>query len=225
MKKLIAFFLCIVASFSLCACDSSPTTTQGSTDVQKSETATDIKSDLAEQMKVVEYTCVVDDSFRYYVMLITNDSDKVVEVEANITAKGESNINIGAYSDGLGAIAPGQTSCIWTTFDEYDTIKSFDYALTVEETINKPIYSDVTVDYNVTETKVVATATNNGTETASYVWFDVVYLKDGEMVGFSEISLMNADSKLTAGTSTTGEGECYSETGFDTIAVALNGHK
>lgn len=176
-------------------------------------------------MKVVEFTCVVDDSFRYYVMLITNDSDKVVEVEANIIAKDESNADIGAYSDGVGAIAPGQTSCIWTTFDEYDTIKSFAYTLTVEETSNEPIYSDVTVDYNVTETKVVATATNSGTETASFVWFDVVYLKNGKMVGFSEISLMNADSKLTAGTLITGEGECYSETGFDTIAVALNGRK
>ena len=232
MRKFEVLFVGVVLSLALTACGSSTSTTNGSSNVPKPEVVaeTDTSSEtetpaLAEQMKVDDYTCVIDDSFRYYVMFITNDSDKVVNVEANIVAKDEANTNVGAYEEGVGAIAPGQTSCIWTTFDEYDAIESFDYALTVEETGDGSIYNDVAIEYNTTDTKVVATATNSGTDPANFVWFDVVYLKDGKMVGFSEISLMDSDNQLAAGQSITGEGECYSETGFDSVVVALNGRK
>lgn len=231
MKKSKVLFAGVVLSLALTACGSSTSTTSGSTDVPpevvtEADTSSETEAPaLAQQMKVDDYTCVIDDSFRYYVMFITNNSDKVVNVEANIVAKDEASSDAGAYTEGVGAVAPGQTSCIWTTFDEYDTIKSFDYALTVEETGDKSIYNDVAIEYTTTDTKVVATATNSGTDTANFVWFDVVYLKDGEMVGFSEISLMDSDSQLAAGQSITGEGECYSETGFDSVVVALNGRK
>ncbi len=86
-------------------------------------------------------------------------------------------------------VAPGQTAGIWTTFDEWDKIDSFDYVLSVsEEKEYSPVYSDLSVDYNTTDSGIVASVTNNGTSAADYVWMDVVYLKDGKMVNFSELS-------------------------------------
>ena len=181
---------------------------------------------LSEQMSITEYSCVIDDSFRYYIMFIENNSDKCVKVEANIVAKDEAGANIGAYQESVGGVAPGQTSCIWTTFDEWDIINSFDYDLSVaEQPLENSIYNDVSFDYNTTENKIIVTATNNGAEPAEFVWFDVVFLKDGEMVNFREISLMNDEQQLLPGASITNEGECFSENGFDEVVYAVNGRR
>ena len=226
MKKSIIVFLAIVVCLSLCACDST-STTQGRTTIQETNSpTTEQTATLAEQMTVTDYTCVVADSFCYYVMFMKNDSEECVSVEANIVAKDETGANISAYSESVYAVAPGQTSCIWTTFDEWDTIKSFEYTLAVDkESIERSIYNDISFDYNTTENKVIATATNNGNETATFIWFDVVFLKNGEMVGFGEISLMDNDCELLPGATITNEAECYSENGFDDVVIAVNGRK
>ncbi len=226
MKKSIVVFLAIVVCLSLCACGSTSTTQGGTTIQDTTSSTTEQTATLAEQMTVTDYTCVVADSFRYYVMFVKNDSEECVSVEANIVAKDEAGANIGAYSESVYAVAPGQTSCIWTTFDEWDTIKSFEYTLAVDkESIERSIYNDVSFDYNTTENKVIATATNNGNETATFIWFDVIFLKNGEMVGFGEISLMDNDSELLPGATITNEAECYSENGFDDVVIAVNGRK
>lgn len=227
MRKPIIILLFVALCFSLSSC-SSTDTTGASTDGQKGDvsSAEEPKVELAEQMAVTDYSCVVDDSFCYYVLFIKNDSEECVTVEANIVAKNETGASIATYSESVQAVAPGQTSCIWTTFDEWDTIKGFDYALSVKkDALDNSIYTDVSIDYDTADTKVIATATNSGSDTATFVWFDVVYLKDGKMVGFSEISLMDDSCQLAAGQSITGEGECYSNTGFDDVAIALNGRK
>jgi len=227
MRKVILTLIVAVLCISLCSC-SSTSTIQGNTEIQTSETiSTEEKTvDLADQMSITDYTCVISETFRYYVMFVKNDSEECVSVEANIVAKNETGENVSAYSESVYAIAPGQTSCIWTTFDEWEIIKSFDYTLTVEKELSeKSVFNDLTIEYNTTDNKVIATATNNGNTAANFVWFDVVFLKDGEMVGFGEISLMNDNSELPPGRSITNEAECYSENGFDEIVTALNGRK
>lgn len=222
MKKLIILACCIIVVMT--GCEKSPSTISSSLDVGDSRVEETASPTLAEQMKITEYTCIIDDSFRYYVMFIRNESDKTVSVETNITAKDSEDKPIGAYSDSVLAIAPMQTSCIWTTFDEGGAIKGFDYTLSVsEENRMKSIYDDVTIDYNLTNNKIVASATNSGDKSADFVWLNVVFLKDGEMVGFCELSLMNNNSQLPPGTTLSAEGELYSETGFDDVVVALNG--
>ena len=77
-------------------------------------------------MSTQDYSCTVDDSFMYYVMYVTNNSDKVVSIDLNVTAFDSSGSMVGSSSDGTKAVAPGQTAGIWTTFDEWDKIDSFD---------------------------------------------------------------------------------------------------
>lgn len=184
------------------------------------------ETDYAEYLDVNEYSCVVDESFVYYVMYVTNTSEKVLSAEMNVTAFDEAGNMVGAYDERTLAVAPGQTAGMWITFDEWDLIKSFEYVLDVkEETDYAPVYEDLVFDYNVTDNKVVASMTNNGTEAAEYVWVDVVYLKDGQMVNFSELSFMNDNCKLLPGATLSAEGECYYDGGFDEIALAINGRK
>lgn len=87
-------------------------------------------------MSTQDYSCTVDDSFMYYVMYVTNNSDKVVNIDLNVTALDSSGSMVGSSSDGTKAVAPGQTAGIWTTFDEWDKIDSFDYTLSVSDKRN-----------------------------------------------------------------------------------------
>lgn len=222
------FALILMAVLCLGGCSSSASTTTGSTDIDDSaeQSVTEETRDLADMMEVREYHCIVDDSFMYYVMYITNNSDKVVSIELNVTALDSSGNAVGSSNDNTYAVDVGQTAGIWTTFDECDKISSFDYTLSVSEEKNySPVYADLSIDYNTTDNGIVAEITNNGADAASFVWMDVVYLKGGEMVNFSELSFMNDNQELPAGTSLSVEGECYYDGGFDDVVIAVNGRK
>lgn len=180
--------------------------------------------DLSGYITTEEYSCIVDDSFRYYILFVTNTSDVTVKIDANILAHDENNQQIASYSEVIHAVAPNQTSCIWTTFDEWDSITSFDYNLQVQEQSSvSAIYDKVVIEYKLTDDKIIASATNQSEEVAKFVWLNVVFLKDGKMVNFRELSLMNDDCELLPSTTLSAEGICYSENGFDDVRIALNG--
>lgn len=222
-------YLTIIFMLALCmaGCGSSPSTTTGSVPVEDPPPETSAEeSSLADMMEVQEYYCNVDDSFMYYVMYITNNSDKVVSIEMNVTALDSSGGMVGSSSDGTRAVDVGQTAGIWTTFDEWNKISSFEYSLTVsEEKEYSPVYSDLEIDYNTTDMGIVAAVTNTGDAAASFVWMDVVYLKDGKMVNFSELSFMDDNQELQPGLKLSAEGECYSDSGFDDVVIAVNGRR
>lgn len=180
-------------------------------------------TNLSDSLKVSEYSCVVDEQFAYYVAFVTNTSDKTVDVEINITAKDADGKMVGSGSDRVLAVGSGQTSGLWTTFDDWKSIDSFEYVLNVSESSYQSIKDSVSFDHNATDNRVVVSATNNGEKDAEFVWVDVVFLKNGEMVDFREIMVTNSDSVLPAGQTLTGEGEIYSQDGFAEIILAYNG--
>ena len=94
-----------------------------------------------------------------------------------------------------------------------------------EEKDFSPVYDDLSIDYNTTDTGIVASVTNNATSAVDYVLMDVVYLKDGKMVNFSELSFMDDNQELQPGTTLSQEGTCYSDSGFDDVVIAINGRK
>lgn len=215
----------LLSAVLLVGCGNNTTTKNGNTAVDAA-TETEHKENLADMMETKEYSCTVDDSFMYYVMYVTNNSDKVVSIDLNVTALDSSGSMVGSSNDGTKAVAPGQTAGIWTTFDEWDKIDSFDYTLSVsEEKEYSPVYSDLSVDYNTTDSGIVASVTNNATSAVDYVLMDVVYLKDGKMVNFSELSFMDDNQELQPGTTLSQEGTCYSDSGFDDVVIAINGRK
>ena len=222
IKYLTALLLSAVL---LTGCGGGASAKNGNT-VVEAATEREQKTDLADLMNTQEYSCTVDDSFMYYVMYVTNNSDKVVSIDLNVTALDSFGSMVGSFSDGTKAVAPEQTAGIWTTFDEWDKIDSFDYTLSVsEEKEYSPVYSDLSINYNTTDNGIVASVTNNGDSAADYVWMDVVYLKDGEMVNFSELSFMDDNQELQAGATLSQEGTCYSDSGFDDVVIAINGRK
>lgn len=222
MKKLFIIFS--ILCMALVGCSSGPSSTSGSSDV--TEPIVEEPLNLIDEMDVEFYSCNIDDTFYYTILTVLNNSDKVVEMEANFIAKDSSGNNICATSAGNSAIAPGQTACIWSTIDYSSDIESFDYTLTVDKDIfNRSIFEDVSIEYNSVSNKVVITATNNGQETAHYVWGQVLFFKEGQLVNFNEPILTDDDSELKAGATITKEAECYSDVGFDDVKIFISGRK
>lgn len=219
----ISIMMCCIA---MVGCGSAPSSTSGSVDVTESVERTSEPMNLIDEMDVDFYSCNIDDTFYYTILTVTNNSDKVVKFEANFMAKDDLGNDIGATTADNKAIAPGQTACIWSTIDYTPDISSFDYTLTVDEdTENRSIYDDVLLEYNSVDDKVLITATNNGTDTAYYVWAQVLFFKDGQLVNFSEPMFTDDDSELKAGATSTQEAVCYSEGGFDNVKVFVSGRK
>lgn len=217
-------FLLLFAIF-LTGCGSGTYTQTGTSTIERIE-KTESEINLADMMEIQEYSCTVDNSFMYYILYVTNDSDTTVSIEMNVTALDSSGNMVGSSSDGTKAVEPGQTAGIWTTFDEWNKIESFDYTLTVsEETDYSPIYSDLAIDYNTTDSGVIVSVSNNSDNTAEFVWIDVVYLKNGKMVNFSELSFMDGNQQLLPGVTLSAEGTCYSDSGFDEVILAVNGRR
>lgn len=217
-------FLLLFAIF-LTGCGSEVSTKTSSYTIEPiAETETE--TNLSDMMDIQEYSCIVDDSFMYYIMYITNNSDKNISIEMNVTALDSSGNMVGSSSDGTKAVEPGQTAGIWTTFDEWNKIESFDYTLTVsEETEYSPIYSDLAIDYSTTDSGVIVSVSNSSDNTAEFVWVDVVYLKNGKMVNFSELSFMDDNQQLLPGVTLSAEGTCYSDSDFDEVVLAVNGRR
>lgn len=224
MKKLYLLIVALLTLVLLASCSSSETgsgSKSGSTEMSIVES--EPISNLADSLEIKDYSCVVSDTFAYYVAFITNNSEKTVDVEMNITAKDSDGRMVGSGTDKVFAIAQGQTSGIWTTFDDWKNIKTFDYNLDVTESAYQSIKEAISFDYNTTADRVVVSATNNGDKDANFVWVDVVFLNSGQMIGFGEISLMNDDCILKVGETRTGEAANYSEIEFDDAILAFNG--
>lgn len=229
MKLVKNIMLCIsimMCCITMVGCGSAPSSTSDSVDVTESAEHTSESMNLIDEMDVDFYSCSIDDTFYYTILTVTNNSDKVVKFEANFTAKDDLGNDIGATTADNKAIAPGQTACIWSTIDYAPNITSFDYTLTVDEDKdNRSIYNDVALEYNSVDDKILITATNNGTDTAYYVWAQILFFKDGQLVNFSEPMFTDNDSELKAGATSTQEAVCYSESGFDTVEVFISGRK
>ena len=95
----------LLSAILLVGCGNNTTTKNGNTAVDAA-TETEHKENLADMMETKEYSCTVDDSFIYYVMYVTNNSDKVVSIDLNVTALDSSGGMVGSSSDGTKAVAP-----------------------------------------------------------------------------------------------------------------------
>ena len=162
-------------------------------------------------MSTQDYSCTVDDSFMYYVMYVTNNSDKVVSIDLNVTALDSSGSMVGSSSDGTKAVAPGQTAGIWTTFDDgirlIVSITHCRYQRKRNTLLSILTYPLTTI----LPTAALCIRDKQRNFRRRLCMYGVVYLKDGKMVNFSELSFMDDNQELQPGTTLSQEGTCYSD--------------
>ena len=181
-----------------------------------------------ELLDIETYACPMYDEYCYYTMYITNNSDQLVKIGANMIAYDAQGNMIGASSDTVYALAPGQTTFVIADFNHWAQVQNIAYTLhvTEEDDYYRSIEA-IEFSYSQTADGVLITATNTADEDIVNVQARVVFLKDGKPVYVDSEFLCNADSLsvvISAGETVTVPVYSYADGGFDDVVIALRGH-
>lgn len=181
------------------------------------------ETDYLKQLEIKEYSYLSSGEYTYYFMVVKNNSDETLKLEANITAKDDSGNLIGAKSASQEAVEAGYSVCMYTTFDE-GIPSSFEYSMSAKpDDYFKPVLSDIKVETTQTENKVIVSCTNEGREAAQFVESRALFFKDGNLVNSGSIYCTDDDSELKVGSTIIEEIDSYEE--FDTVEVYLSGRR
>lgn len=195
----------------------------GSTTDASSESNSANTGDYAAQLDKEEYT--YDDGYgsTYHFIVLKNNSDQTLTIATNSVAYNGSGDKIGADSGHLDALGPQSEQLVIESFDNVSDVDHFDTTISASKA---KWYEDATanieVEADVLGDKVIITCTNNGDEPAQSVEGRVIFLKDGECVGFSTNYFMNEDGKLKPGESLTKQFDYYNGT-FDDAKYYIAG--
>lgn len=195
----------------------------GSASDDSSESNPSDAADYTAQLDKEEYT--YDDGYgsTYHFIVLKNNSDQTLTIATNSVAYNESGDKIGADSGHLDALGPQSEQLVIESFDNVSDVDHFDTTISASKA---KWYEDATanieVEADVLGDKVIITCTNNGDEPAQSVEGRVIFLKDGECVGFSTNYFMNEDGKLKPGESLTKQFDYYNGT-FDEAKYYIAG--
>ncbi len=218
MKKIIPILLILLLAS---GCVPASVNIQGSATAATKPTPEQPK-DLSSLVEIKEYSCPQVDSFLYYVMTIKNNSDIMLEADLNVGALDKDGNLIDGKSRSRLVIAPGQTACEWMTFDkDWQKITKFEHNLNLKESKRENSYKNLEVKANKTSEGVAISVKNNGSTAARYVNVDIIFLKDGKTVDFTEVLCSDGDSEVKPGQTISASGRCVNGS-FDDMIVLLN---
>lgn len=181
------------------------------------------ESDYLNQLEIKEYSYLSSGDYTYYFMVVKNNSNETLKLEANITAKDESGKLIGAQSMSQEAVESGYSVCMYTTFDE-GIPSTFEYSMSAKpDDYFKPVLSDIKSEITQTEKKVIISCTNEGKEAAQFVEARALFFKENTLVYSGSIYCTDDDSELKPGSTIIKEIDSYEE--FDTVGMYLSGRR
>lgn len=193
MRRVICLLLCCMM---LCGCGSSgeqqeevtqeKSGLESNSDIETSEKKEDGDkgySDLTESIEVLSerYYMRNEENARYFIVL-KNNSDLDLSVEANAIAKDNEGNLLGAETEMINAMAGGQEMVLGFYFDDAQNVSVFEYDLDVKESeYAKSYYNDVSVETSVNNDKLIVMITNNGSEDIDNVMPYALFFNNGEL--------------------------------------------
>ncbi len=194
----------------------------GRSDGQVSESASDV-SDSDFSVKEYLYENSIGDSM--YFLAITNNSDKSVGINGNVTAYDAGGSVIGANSGSIDVLGPGEESILSFYFDSVSGIDNVKYTLGYD---TSPYYEsglkDLEIVQNINANNVVVTVTNKGSEPAEFVEAYALFLdSSGKVIGYDSTYITDGDSEIKPGATLSKQIDIYEA--FDTVDVYLTGRR
>ena len=193
----------------------------GSDNADAADSADD--TDYAAQLEKTEYTYESDYGMAFHFIALKNNSDQTLTIATNTVAYNEAGDKIGAGSGHLEALGPQMEQLLIESFDNVSDVDHYDTTISASKC---QWYEDATlnieVEADILEDKVILTCTNNGEEDAQSVEGRIIFLNEGECVGYSTNYFADEEGKLKAGESLTKQFDFYDGT-FDEAKYYING--
>ncbi len=159
----------------------------------------------------------------YGFLVIKNNSSKAVGVNINMTAFNVEDNVIGADSESIKVIGPGEETLAYCWFENVTGVDHVSYTLSFNETPSySPVLNDLDVVQTINENNVIVTVTNNGDKAALYPEAHALFFdSDGKVVNYRSTYIMDGNSEIKPGSTISEDIESYED--FDTVVVYLTG--
>lgn len=162
-----------------------------------------------------------DDYSNTLYLLMTNDSAKDCDLDINVDFFMGGKI-VGTTSGSVDAVAKGTTVCEDFYCDE--EFDSFEYKVVASDIgYYVPVDQNLALDVSQLTNKVIVSLTNNGKIPAKYVWYDVFFYKNGQLVSHNYSYCEDSDSEIKVGATERSECSFYGDDGFDDVRVYFHG--
>lgn len=173
---------------------------------------------------VKEYLCESSSDTSCF-LAITNNSDKTVGIDANLTAFNAKGEAIGADDGSLDVIGPGEESVMTFYLDGVKDVDKVEYTMNYDTTLSyKSGLQDLEVSHSVNDRDVEVTVTNKGAEASEFVEAYVLFLDaDGKVVLQESGYITDNDNELKPGATLSEEFSAYKE--FDSVVVYMTARR
>ena len=193
----------------------------GSDNADAADSADD--TDYAAQLEKEEYIYESDSDMAFHFIVLKNNSDQTLTIATNSIAYNESGDKIGAGSGHLEALGPQMEQLVIESLDNVSDVDHFDTTISASKAkyCEDPTLN-TEVEATILEDKVILTCTYNGEQPAQYMEGRVIFLKDGECVGYDTHYFHDEEGEVKPGASLTQQFDYYDGT-FDEAKYYING--
>ena len=186
-----------------------------------SSVASSSVSDSDIDVKAYPYQNSIGDTL--YFLVITNNSDKILEFNANSTAYDSAGNTIGADSASIDVLGPGETTITYFYYEGVTGIDKVDYQISYgDSSYYDPVISNLSVQESINNSNVVVTVTNNGSYPAQFVEAYALFLDSaGNVVNYTSQYITDDDSEIKPGATISEQLSTYDS--FDQVEVYFTG--
>ena len=178
------------------------------------------KTDYSRQVRVMNeysYTNSIDRELLY--LIVQNDSNKTLDISANVKAINTAGQLIGAKTDTEHAIPAGEKTILSFSFDE--PFSKIEYVLDASVSRYTPVIQNLSYASQSALDKEIVTVTNNGNVVADFVKAHCLFFDGNELVYYSSSYFTDNDSEIKPGKEITKELKSYSD--YDSTMIILTG--
>lgn len=159
-----------------------------------------------------------------YFVVVTNNSEAIVSVSGNATAKDAAGNPIGADNMSIDVLGPGETSIGYFYFDSVKNIASVDYQLAYSPSkYYKPVIGNLAVQQILNDKNVTITVTNEGDINAQFVQAHALFFDAaGNVIAHSSGYVTDNDSEIKPGATLSAQLDIYGQV-YDHAEVYFTG--
>lgn len=218
--KLLCLIL-IVVTFATIATGGSPSFINSVTDNRAQSTTASYTTDDFETIGYL-YENTIGDTL--YFVTVKNNSDSVVSVEGNATARDSNGRAIGAGNMSVDVLGPGETSIGYFYFDRVSGIDTVDYQLNYsKENYYKPVIANLNVNQTLNAQNVTVTVTNAGNINAQFVEaYALFFDAEDNLISYSSSYITDNDCEIKPGAALSAQLGIYGKE-YDHVSVYFTG--
>ena len=159
-----------------------------------------------------------------FFVIVKNNSEAVVTVDGNATAKDSGGNPLGADSMSIDVLGPGETSVGYFYFNNVSGVEAVDYQLSYSrQTYYQPVIANLDVSQVLNDKNVTVTVTNNGEINAQFVEAHALFFDASDkVISYNSTYITDSDSEIKPGATLSAQLDLYGKS-YDHVDVYFTG--